>query len=171
MWLYKLTNRLNGRSYIGCSVNPVSHRISRHLYAVRKGAKDMAITCAIRKHGFDAFSLEVIGESQDYQELLRMEAQAIKEQNTQVPNGYNITAGGVGARRACSQETRSRISAKKIGKHPWNFGKRNANTIARYSRTRHVGGPVPGTPSPHRGKKFDRCRRNKTANRRRRATG
>lgn len=157
MWLYKLTNRLNGKQYIGTSVNPVSHRISRHLYAAKNNRDNcMAITRAIRKHGLGAFSVETIGQAVSHEELMRMEFSAIKEQNTLTPNGYNVSEGGEGARRACSPETRERISlalkAKKM--IPWNFGKRNPQTIARYSRTRHVGGPLPGAPSKKLGKHY-----------------
>lgn len=133
MWLYKMTNRLNGKAYIGTSVNPISHRISRHLYAAKHGCTNMAISCAIRKYGLAGFAVECIGESQDYEELLRMEARAIQEQKTLRPNGYNVTSGGCGARRACSQETRSLISAKTKGRIPWNLGKRNEQTIKRYA--------------------------------------
>lgn len=153
MWLYKLTNKENGKQYIGTSINPVSHRISRHVYAAKSGQKGMAITCAIRKYGIRSFSVEVIGEAGTYESLLKMEAEAIREQKTLVPYGYNITEGGKGARRPCSQETRSRISSKVKGKIPWNFGKRNAVTVARYSRTRHVGGAQPGSKPWNLGQK------------------
>src|SRR5882762_4463739 len=102
MWLYKLTNMANKKAYIGTSVNPVSHRISRHVYAAKSGRKNMAISCAIRKYGIESFKVRVIGQSEDYEKLLRMEAAAIAKQNTLVPNGYNICTGGRGARRACS---------------------------------------------------------------------
>lgn len=124
MWLYKLTNKENLKAYIGTSVNPISKRVSRHLYAANCGRKDMAIACAIRQYGLDAFEIECIGESDDYDELLRMEAVAIKEHGSLAPAGYNITPGGRGARRPCSQQTRDRIAARKLGKHPWNFGKK-----------------------------------------------
>ncbi|HXM63736.1 MAG TPA: NUMOD3 domain-containing DNA-binding protein [Terriglobales bacterium] len=130
MWLYKLTHRRSAKAYIGTSVNAISKRVSRHLYAAKCGRKDMAIACAIRKHGMDAFSIECIGESSDYEELLRMEAEAIKSHGTLAPNGYNITDGGKGARRVCSPETRARIAARALESYrnktrePWNKGKK-----------------------------------------------
>lgn len=133
MWLYKLTNKIDGKGYIGTSVNPVSHRVSRHVYAAKSGHNGMAITSAIRKYGIENFSIEVIGQASDYEELMKMEAIAIIAHNTAVPHGYNISAGGLGARRPCSPETRALISARTKGRIPWNFGKCNAKTIARYA--------------------------------------
>lgn len=154
MWLYKLTNTVNGKSYIGTSVNPISHRISRHLYAAKNGHDNcMAITRAIRKYGLSSFTVQNIGQTTEHAELMRLEVSAIKDHGTLRPNGYNISSGGVGARRICSEQTRNNISSALKAKKmiPWNFGKRNANTIARYARTGHVGGPKPGTTSPKKG--------------------
>jgi len=152
-----MTNTMNSKSYIGTSVNPVSQRISRHLYAAKTGRDNcMAITRAIRKYGLKAFSVIVIGETSNHADLMRMEIAAIKEHNTLRPNGYNISTGGVGACRPCSPQTAALISERLRAKKmvPWNFGKRNADTIARYSRTRHVGGPRPGEPSKKLGKHY-----------------
>jgi group I intron endonuclease len=154
MWLYKLTNTTNDRAYIGTSVHPISHRISRHVYAAKRGRKDMAIASAIRKYGIDNFRIEEIGQSDDYEELLSMESKAILEHNTICPNGYNITPGGKGARRICSQETRARISARTKGRIPWNFGKRNEQTVRRYANRGNIGHPPIGSKPWNFGKKL-----------------
>lgn len=116
----------------------------------------MAITRAIRKYGLKAFSVEVIGEAANHAELMRMEAAAIQERNTRIPYGYNISIGGVGARRPCSKETKMSISAALKAKKmvPWNFGKRNPRTIARYARIGNIGGQQPGAPSKKLGKHY-----------------
>lgn len=157
MWLYKLTNKMNGKSYIGTSVNPVSQRVSRHLYAAKNGLDNcMAITRAIRKYGLKSFSVEIIGESINHEDLMNMEVAAIKAQNTLRPNGYNISIGGVGACRPCSKATAALISERLRAKKmiPWNFGKRNLRTIARYARIGNKGGQQAGAPSKKIGKHY-----------------
>ena len=124
MWLYKLTNKINGKGYVGTSVNPISQRLSRHLYAANSGRKDMAIACAIRKYGLDAFEVECLAHTDDYEQLLQMEIAAIKEHGTLFPYGYNISEGGQGSRRACSETTRAKISARTKGRKAWNLGKK-----------------------------------------------
>jgi group I intron endonuclease len=135
MWLYRLTNKLTDKQYIGTSVNPVSHRISRHVYAAKTGRDSgMPIASAIKKYGINNFTVDPLVQCDDYEYLLDLEAKAIVAFNTRVPNGYNLTAGGRGTRRPCSPETRALISDRTKGRKPWNFGKRNANTISRYAR-------------------------------------
>jgi len=148
---------MNGKEYIGTSVNPVSHRVSRHLYAAKNNRDNcMAITRAIRKYGLAAFVVQVIGKAANHEELMRMEVAAIQEHNTLRPNGYNISLGGVGARRPCSETTRQliseRLKAKKM--RPWNYGKRSLKTIARYAGIGRIGGQQPGAPSKKLGKHY-----------------
>jgi group I intron endonuclease len=146
---------MTGKQYIGTSVNPISHRISRHVYAAKKGNRSrMAIADAILKYGIDNFSIEQIGESSDYESLLQMEAEAISQFNTRVPNGYNITAGGRGGRRPCSQETRDLISNKMQGKKPWNYGIGPTSRIAHPHRASGIGGPDKGSKPWNFGKKM-----------------
>jgi hypothetical protein len=94
----------------------------------------MPIVLAIKKHGIENFSAQALVQCDDYEYLLDLEAKAIVRFNTRTPNGYNLTAGGRGTRRPCSQETRDLISARTKGRTPWNFGKRSLETIARYAR-------------------------------------
>lgn len=125
MWLYRLTNNVNGKAYIGTSVHPISHRISRHLCAARRRDNNMVIAAAIRKYGIAGFLIENIGQAKDYAELIEMEKSAIAAQNTLIPNGYNITAGGGGSfGRKNSAETRKKMGAGKIGRPAWNSGKK-----------------------------------------------
>jgi group I intron endonuclease len=129
MWLYKLMNKQTGKQYIGTSINPVSHRISRHAYAARTGRDSgMPISCAIRKYGIQAFTVQTLVQCPDYDYLLDLEAKAIVAFGTRTPDGYNLTAGGRGSRRPCSSETRALISAKAQGRIPWNKGKRSPAT-------------------------------------------
>lgn len=173
MWLYKLTNKTNGKAYIGTSVNPIEQRLSRHLYAAKSGRRDMAIACAIRKYGIDNFDVECIGHAKNYDQLLQMEVKAIKTHGTLFPNGYNITEGGMGACRPCSETTKAKISARTLGRTPWNKGKKTGSLSEEHRRklsersfTKRNGPWNKGVPitEEHRQKLIAAKRRNPTWN-------
>ena len=81
--IYKITNKINGHSYIGQSVN-ITARWYHH-----KTAGELAIGQAIQKYGVDNFIFEVIEEC-DPSMLDEREQFWILKLNTLRPNGYNI---------------------------------------------------------------------------------
>lgn len=91
-WLYKITNSISGKLYIGVSIDP-ERRWNQHKTL---NSRASALKDAIAKYGSDnfTFKLLVCGEDDYIDEL---EVEAIQLYNTQVPNGYNITLGGDGA--------------------------------------------------------------------------
>ena len=106
----------------------------------------MPITSAIRKYGIEAFSVETIGYAQTYEQLLELEAEAIKLYGTRSPAGYNVTEGGRGAvGRPCSENTRRRMSELAMGRIPWNKGSASAATLARYARRGNKRGTAKGS--------------------------
>ena len=93
--IYKFTNKVNGKIYIGQAVN-IDRRIKDHFYkAHNKSGQDYnaPLHCAIRKYGKDAFEIETIKEC-SVNELDLYETQLIEEYNCISPNGYNIMKGG-----------------------------------------------------------------------------
>lgn len=88
--IYKITNLLNGKIYIGQSIHP-NRRWIEHKQCAMNGIDDYPIHLAIRKYGKDNFSFEVLEEVENYDEE---EQRLIKEYNSLVPNGYNICLGG-----------------------------------------------------------------------------
>ena len=93
--IYKFTNKINGKIYIGQAVN-IDRRIKDHFYkAHNKSGQDYnsLLHCAIRKYGKDAFEIETIKEC-SVNELDLYETQLIEEYNCISPNGYNIMKGG-----------------------------------------------------------------------------
>lgn len=121
--IYLRTNKVNGKKYVGLTTDlkvreNVWNNFSHH-YAGK------AINAARAKYGVDAFDFEILKECDD-KELDFWETYYIKELNTKVPYGYNMTEGGEGRNgSSVSEETKKKISETLKGNIPWNKGKTN----------------------------------------------
>jgi hypothetical protein len=116
MCVYAITNKTNGKVYVGQTVNSAGLRWQSHI--TTSGAGVSAIKHAIRKHGVDAFDFCVIDLAETREQLNHKEQFWVEHLNTLSPNGYNLVSGG-NARGEVSEETRNRISLSKIGKPTW----------------------------------------------------
>lgn len=107
--IYKITNKLNDKVYIGQSVD-INARWRQHI-----NAKDnYAIHNAIKKYGKENFSFEILLECPA--EMLNVwERDMIALYDCISPNGYNLTEGGEGYK--CSEETRLKMSNIRKGIH------------------------------------------------------
>lgn len=83
-YIYKITNTVNEKSYIGYSENPET-RWAGHI----RGQGSLLVFQAIKKYGLDRFTFEVIAE-----DSVENEDSYIQEYNTIIPNGYNLCEGG-----------------------------------------------------------------------------
>lgn len=88
--LYKITNLINGKIYIGQTVHP-NKRWWEHCYHASAKDDNLPIHLAIAKYGKNNFLFEVLEWSLDYD---KREQQLIKEYNSLTPCGYNILEGG-----------------------------------------------------------------------------
>lgn len=88
MIIYKITNLLNGKIYIGQTKFTAEKRFKEHAKA------DSFIGRAIRKYGVKNFKVEVIEVCKNALELNEREIFWIEYFNCKVPNGYNIADGG-----------------------------------------------------------------------------
>jgi group I intron endonuclease len=106
--IYKLTNTINNKIYIGKSIN-LSHRLSSHKYA--RGP--LVVSRAIKKYGWKNFRVDIL-ESFDHIEkddLLQREAKWIKELDATNPLiGYNILSFS----SDCSGRKHTREELKKM---------------------------------------------------------
>lgn len=82
--IYKITNLINGKCYIGQSVH-IKRRWTEHCLPSTKSV----ISSAIKKYGKENFSFEIIEEC-SIEELSSKEEYYIKYYNSITPNGYNI---------------------------------------------------------------------------------
>ena len=92
--IYKITNIINDKGYVGRTENDPKKRWREHLAAARNNPL-MVISKAIRKHGVENFRFEILEQCSVEDQYIR-ESQLIEEHDT-YHNGYNSSLGGEGA--------------------------------------------------------------------------
>ena len=90
--IYKITNQINGKAYIGFTKNFMK-RMWGHQNTAQKGV-GQAVHAAIRKYGWENFTREELYYSTNKQHTLDMEDVFINLYETKGDRGYNITRGG-----------------------------------------------------------------------------
>lgn len=98
-FIYKITNDVNGKVYIGKTLNTVESRWKEHCHDKdRRNMENRPLYRAMNKYGLEHFSIETIEEC--YENLEEREIYWIKYYNSYVgwpdSNGYNATFGGDG---------------------------------------------------------------------------
>ena len=98
-YIYKITNDVNGKVYIGKTVKTIEERFKEHLRNSRKQYADIYnshLSRAIRYYGKEHFSVSLVGEYPN-DELNDREIQWINTYNSFDDSvGYNMTLGGEG---------------------------------------------------------------------------
>ena len=124
--IYKHTNTISGKSYIGKTIQGLRRRWSGHLSDAKTKSTNSHLHNAIRKYGTSAWRHEVLFVSfnKDDEYLYEIEEELIKRFDT-VHTGYNITVGGSGVGsgknspfygRTHSEETKHKMSESGKGK-------------------------------------------------------
>ena len=89
-YIYKITNNINGKVYIGQTIRSLQERLNEHI------AAKSVIGYAIRKYGKDNFRIELLEEVEidkiDEREIYWIEF----FNSTNKHEGYNISTGGAG---------------------------------------------------------------------------
>ena len=91
-FIYKITNKLDGKLYVGKTCTTISNRWSHHLNDYTK--KDWHLYRAMRKYGVENFTIEPIEECPD--ELLNCREIYWIDKLDTFNTGYNETRGGEG---------------------------------------------------------------------------
>ena len=109
--IYCYTNLINGKKYIGQTLNPAQRYKSHKSVAFNPNDPeyDSIIHRAFRKYGYENFKYEVLDEAETVEELNGLEIYYIAHYNTQIPNGYNVEPGGRNASRPKSDETKEKL--------------------------------------------------------------
>lgn len=115
-FIYRITNKTNGKSYIGQTTQNVEERFYQHCATkCNQAVLNMAIHRAINKYGKSNFTLEVIEEVESVN-LNDREKYWIKYYDS-YNNGYNSTEGGQdGVKLFKNLDTESIIKEYKSGK-------------------------------------------------------
>jgi group I intron endonuclease len=104
--IYRVTNKVNGKSYIGQTTLTLAQRWACHITSREKAP----LARAIRKYGREAFTLDTLCECDSREMLDAAEIDWIARASTKAPKGYNLKDGG-NAGVPLTDEIRARMSA------------------------------------------------------------
>ena len=128
-FIYITTNLINGKQYIGdhSTNNLEDNYIGSGTYLVK----------AIKKYGKNVFKREILEHFNTKEESFNAQEKYIKEYNTLVPNGYNISMkGGYGVPGSfLNEETRKKIGdANKISLKGYKHTKEHIENFVKHKR-------------------------------------
>lgn len=117
--IYKITNKLNGKTYIGLTHRGLELRINEHISESNKNKeKHFQFHFAIKKYGIENFSSEILEENiACLKEASRLEIFYIEQFNT-YKKGYNMTKGGGGYHFKHTEATKQKMREAKLGYVP-----------------------------------------------------
>jgi group I intron endonuclease len=131
MLIYKITNRITNKVYVGVTRRTLALRWRGHLKQAAQG-KLYPLYRAMRRDGLQNFSIEQLDVADTEKAMFEKEMAWIsKLKSNQKPHGYNLTHGGVGIlvvdyakrpRPPCSEETRRKIGEANTGVRNGNYG-------------------------------------------------
>lgn len=90
MFIYKITNTMNQKIYIGQTCQSIEKRFLQHSKAITP------LGDVMRKYGLENFTIEIIEECSTPEHAKEQERFWIKTLKSKVPNGYNQSDGGEG---------------------------------------------------------------------------
>jgi group I intron endonuclease len=95
MIIYKITNIINGKSYVGQTKYSLDERWQMHLSDMIKKTDNNYFHNAIHKYGIEKFNKEILYESNDFLIINLMETFKIMVNHShKSEGGYNLTWGG-----------------------------------------------------------------------------
>lgn len=114
--VYKITNLVNQKAYIGITTRDPMQRWWEHCNNAQKGS-DYFIHQAMRKYGEESFSFQVITQTKSLEDLKELEIILIKQHDTHMSTqkGYNKTLGGDGATFAGKAGAIDTRTGKRLG--------------------------------------------------------
>ena len=112
--VYVLTSP-SGKQYVGMTTREFDCRWNEHCKAAERGERSVFYN-ALRKYGPEAFSVEILFESDDREALADAEVAAILELGT-LTRGYNMTRGGDGVLGISPEVEARRVAAIRAAAH------------------------------------------------------
>jgi len=93
--IYKHTNCITNKSYIGYTSSTITKRFNKHIQDAKRGS-NYYFHRAIRKYGETCWVSEILCETSSLKTAHRLEIEMIEKHNTFGRRGYNMTSGGGG---------------------------------------------------------------------------
>ena len=107
--VYYITNLINNKKYIGITSRNVNIRFQEHC-----SHRQTLVYDAVKKYGKENFKIEILESNIQKSDIDKRERYFIKFYNTLVPNGYNLSTGGI-SNKDLNEETRKRLSKMNMG--------------------------------------------------------
>jgi group I intron endonuclease len=121
MIVYRFTNKINGKIYVGQTIQELEKRVKNHIKESKK-SNNRPILNAIKKYGIENFDIQIIDSALTHEELDTKEIKWIEELNCLTPSGYNILGGGQ-FKMKTTEEFSKRISEGLKNSEKWNTTK------------------------------------------------
>ena len=121
MIIYKVTNNINNKIYVGQTINTLEYRRNQHERSINyNNTRNNAFSKALKKYGVDNFTWEIIDSADNLEQLNQKEEYWISKLNCLIDSGlgYNIKRGGSN----CKHHPTTKV---KIGKASSNSQKQN----------------------------------------------
>jgi len=119
--VYRVYNLKNGKNYIGSSINSLNLRKTQHLSKSKSGSNHL-FHKALRKYSEKDFKWIIIEKCETEEEIRDLEFHYIKQYNSKVPNGYNLTDGIDNTTTGYKFKKEQRKKCIKFGKDNPNYG-------------------------------------------------
>lgn len=126
MLIYKITNTVNNKVYIGQTTRSLEERIEDYRKDTRYRPNSRPIIRAMAKYGFSKFSFSILEDNiQTKEEMDQKERMYIQQFHSLTnENGYNIELGGNSVGKH-SEQTKQKISQAQLGSKNHMYGKKD----------------------------------------------
>lgn len=129
--IYKITNTVNNKIYIGQTIQTVEKRWRKHVGEAKQSK--YPLQRAILQYGKESFTVEIIYECSTQEELDNKELMFAEMFEAFSPTGYNLKAGQ--GRGSTGEEARKHIGdgirGKRLGDKNPMFGKKHSHEARR----------------------------------------
>jgi len=145
MIIYKATNKINNKCYIGQTTKDLEYRIKNHIKESTGNRCGWLFHKALKKYGSENFKWTILEYCYSSEELNNKEIWYIKHFKSFGEKGYNLTDGGKAPNghilsseskdkirkanlgKKQTEETKNKRSKSLKGRVPWNKGKPSTN--------------------------------------------
>lgn len=136
--IYQATNLVNGKIYIGKTIQKFKYRKADHIRSALKKDSQTYFHLAIRKYGRNSFKWEILEESNSLEELNDMEKYYIKlAKMSPTLKIYNLTEGGE-SNSGMKGRTHSAETKLKMSRARKKYLKENGSPLTGVPRTEDV---------------------------------